>query len=358
MRTSLFILTLILTLHYAVNGHTSDIHLLPRQSPRAVVPELRVREHIDAGTKKLVFLVTFSSKYGVFIHNPFGHDELGRDYQVVLVDGQGKSVSTIVPKTSAPYETTPEQWVHATSNGIIGRCFWACPQKQDGDALLPVVPEGDYLCYLVVSKRLFHFPVRPENSSPRFEKWKSEWNSPDLDEPCCASQPVPVYVDEQGVYHLKDKGVDNLYRPFEIDPSVSNTGTVCGRFWIIFDRETDLSVFHCNLAEDSDGPDHWSLIRSDGAPFNSLARPITNKGYFREVTDRIRVPQWGIMGGTRSGIAIPEPPGQYIITAEIDESLYWDRVYDPQTNARRQPPQKNWPIVFRSEPRVVEVPAR
>ncbi len=358
MRNSLAILLLILMLHYAAIGHASDIRLLPGQSPRGVVPELRVRERIDAGIKKLAFIVTFSGKSGAFIHNPFGHDELGRDYQVVLVDGQGMSMAEIIPITSAPSETTLEQWVHATSNGIIGRCFWACSQKQDGTVLLPAVPEGDYFYSLVVSKRLLHFPVRPEDSSPRFEKWKSEWNSPRLDEPCCVSQSIPVHVDKAGGYHLTAKDSDKLFKSFEIDPSVNPSGVIRSRFWIIFDRETDLSVFHCNLAEDSDGPDHWNLVRSDGAPFTPLARPISGKGYFRNVSDRIRVPQWGIMGGTRAGIAIPEPPGQYTITAEIDESLYWERVYDPQTNARRQPPQKEWPIVFRSEPRVIEVPVR
>lgn len=356
MRNQLAAMSFILALLVPLPAQASDIRALPRQNPRGVAPELQIREHIDSGKKKLALLATFSGKSGAFIHNPFGHDELGRDYQVVLVDRQGTSVGTIVPRTSAPETTKPEQWVHVASNGIIGRCFWASVHKENGDMLLPTVPEGDYLCYLVVTKRLLHFPVRPENFSPRFERWNAEWKTTELDEPCCASPPIEVHVNRLGEYSLVSKSADRMYRPFEIAPSVSSSGVVFSRFWIIFEREADLSVFHCNLAEDSDGPDHWRIVRSDGRPFIHLARPITEKGFFRQVTDRIRVPQWGIIGGTRSGIAIPEPPGQYEITAEIDESLYWDRVYDPQTNTRRQPAPKEWATVFRSQPKVVDVP--
>lgn len=356
MYKALISIFLFLSLRAAASSDAIDVRTLPPHSPHGVMPELRVREHHAAGVRTIALQCTLAGDTGEFmIYNPFGFEANGRCYQVELVDAQGHSVATIIPRTAIPGHVTSDLWSHVSRRGIVGRCFWACSEKRHDMASLPAVPEGDYSLCLIASKRLFHLPAPPEDSSARFDTWKVEWKSADLDKPYCVSQLVPVHVDHAGVYHLTAKDTGNHYRPFEIQPSVNDAGVILSRFWLVCDRATDLSVFRCNLAADSLGPDHWNVVRTDGTEFEILARPVTGKGYFRKVTDRTRVPQWGIMGGIRSGIAVPDPPGEYEVTAEIDESLYWDRVYDPETNTRRQPPQKEWPTVFRSEPRVVDV---
>ena len=73
-------------------------------------------------------------------------------------------------------------------------------------------------------------------------------------------------------------------------------------------------------------------------------------------SDGILVPRDGVIGGTNPCIADTVRPGNYLVTTEIDESIYKDKLFANGEKVDRKPSE--WKTVFRSRAVKITVPEK
>lgn len=340
---------------------------LPNRSGEWISPDLRVRVLTENGQQRLALIATFEiHRSPLMVFNPFGNQELGRPYRVVMMNSEGKIVHTVVKETSAsetPHNT--EYWIRGYYRGVFGRCFWTRSREVGSDdrhlndlADLPVLSEGRYSLTLLVSQRMFHAPPDPDKITEMVQSWRESWNDPALDEPCCASDLVILDVDDKGNYQLPvDKEVDSTFQILESDAHLNSQGDLSIITRLVNPSESWILVPGMNLYESTEGSVRVSVVREDRSPFERFKKSWTKSGRGPVMEyDRLLVPRDGVIGGIKPYSGTLETPGKYHITTEIDESIYKDKLFVDGKRVIRKPGE--WPIVFRSRTTTITVPEK
>ena len=340
---------------------------LPVRRGKEFVADLRIRETIENGQRRLVFMTSVNyigrTKFPIF--NPFGKPSAGRPYRVVLIDMNSRIVRHVIESSSA-LATPPDRanWVGMQRGGLVGQCYWTPPiqktttqQNENEFVNLPAVPAGRYSLVLVVTERMFHSYPNTMNGSDFEQSWKDSWNNPEWDEPCCASEPVMIDVDGAGNYEpVQDKNTGLLFESLESDAVLDPHNNLRTIVRLAMPSESWVAAVEFNLFATRVHPVHMELVREDGAPFDRHIIPggTSMQLDYPKESHFLLVPRGGIIGGVRPYVAATLAPGKYLITVEIDESIYRDKLF--MNGKRVIPESKKWPVAFRSRTTVITVP--
>lgn len=347
------------------HGEEPLVSSLPTRIGHSFVPELRVRESIESGQRRLALIVSLVSIEGTNgLFNPLGLPHLGRPYRIVLVDSQGTIRHTVV--RGSPPQVTPidrKDWTWMSRGGLAGRCFWESrsttldDRTSDDLADLPVVEAGRYTLILLVAKRIIDIPPHPRLPQEEQQKWRDRWNDPSQDEPCFASIPVVVDVDANGTYLPLCREGENLqFDQMEVNPTLDPHGRLSLVVRLVNPSEAWLMAPTMNLFDPRRNPMHTSIVREDGQAFSRFptSRRSSSQLYEPLASHGLLVPRDGVIGGTNSYATVLKIPGRYVVAAEIDESIYKEKLIVDGRTVRRDPSE--WKTVFRSRTTTITVP--
>ena len=207
---------------------------------------------------------------------------------------------------------------------------------------------------MLVTQRMF-----PEKSVEYIQLRPDMWNDPRLDEPCCASLPVVVDVDAQGDYRpVLNEGVDGRFAILESDVHVGINSDLSLTTRFVNPSEAWLVIPGLDVFTSRRGSARISVVRDDGVAFNRFTklRGGTNHYANPKIKDSVLVPRDGVIGGTEHYAGTLKASGKYLVTTEIDESIYKDKLFVDGKRVDRE--LSEWPIVFRSRTTTITVPEK
>ena len=332
-------------------------------SEACVTAGLRVRESTVNGVHRIIVITSLRTNgIDTPVFNPFGRYDIGRPCRVVLTDLNWEYKHTVFEGSSGV--STLRQvanWSILTSGGVVGRTYWtrsANNTKEHDEheyANLPIVPAGKYFLVMIVSRRaLYSLPSHSGNH----EILHDQWNDNKWDEPSFRSDPVYIEVDNNGKYHpILPEGESAGFEPLETICRTNDNGTLIITTEFVNPMESWLVAPGMNLHVSLDNPMHVSLLQEDGSQtdrFENLGG-ISGPAVYRKTSHCVLVPRNGVIGGTEpySGVL---PPGKYLVTSEIDESIYKNKLF---VDGKKVTPEGGkWPVAFRSRTTTITVPEK
>lgn len=316
-------------------------------------PVAEVREHRATGKVRIAVVVRFRG-WGRDIFNPFGIEEYGRPYSIILSDLEMNRTWPVVESTEARYSVPPgKAWVWVKSEGVIGRAFWIGetthnPQSLFDDNKIPWNPPlpGEYLLHVIVQKRMEAQSPFSDSEQLRTHD-KKKWAMPEGDEIGFRSRPLKVVIGPDGTLRPAT-GFRQTLEEVEVIPQIDSEGKQ--ELLVMLCPPKPRSIHAPFMFGDVNlfGPLRLKIDHLNGTPiYDYEAEQVLTFGHAvgASLDYCVDVPVDGIVG---SPIRMSKPlaPGAYQLTAEATEAIDRDWLFAPPNFVMPNPPLKRVPKVI------------
>ena len=318
---------------------------LPTLSPEGIAPHLEMRWS-NSDPEQFDLMAKLHAWHGIVVFNPFGSISNGCPYYIVITDSNGSvvgQVNKVMPANEAI--PGPDAWVRVRNDRVVGRVFsrfrdFSLVDRQaepvdparsrdwffmrfevEPTPDLVTLKEGEYLLYLLVTKRLeSERLIRGDDTG--FPERQQRWMTDELDSVTCRSPALRFRVGQDG----------KVKRPTDVSatpqPPIRVTTEVLGR---------DLRIEAIKIAKREHrsidpGLALDSILGIEVAPPKNAVDQSSHGRFFSSslLKDRLSprfVPKGAIIGYV-DDYPGPIVAGRYNITVRFPKDLWMDQEMD------------------------------